>query len=151
MKSTSSVNYKDSYFEHPVLTEIHGEPTYETLHHLKNELKVNASSVPTTLVCSNHDYLGMILTPVEYCRIVPTDPFTRPPNLGVLVPNPIGTSAQTASADNTHHLTKKTLFWDPISWTTLHPTNHQGHWHYIYRHPSHPHHRKNFTTVLTIL
>ena len=45
MTSTSSVNYKESYFEHPVLTDIRGGPTYETLNHLKNELKVNASSV----------------------------------------------------------------------------------------------------------
>ena len=30
--SNSSANYKDSYFEHPVLTKICGEPTYETLH-----------------------------------------------------------------------------------------------------------------------
>ena len=63
MTSTSSVNYKDSYFEHPVLTAIYGEPTYETLHHLKNEHKANASSLPTTLGGGNHGYLIMILTP----------------------------------------------------------------------------------------
>ena len=62
MTSNSSVNYKDSYFENPVLTTIHGEQTYETLHHLKNKLKVNASSVPTILEGVNHGYLGMVLT-----------------------------------------------------------------------------------------
>ena len=93
MTLTSSVNYKDSYFKHPVLTVIRGEPTYETLHHIKNELKANASSVPTTLGGGNHGYLDMILTPADYLRIAPTDPFTRPPNAGVLVPNLSGTAA----------------------------------------------------------
>ena len=102
MTLTSYVNYKESYFEHRVLTLICGEPTYETLHHLKNELKANASSVPTTLRVSNHGYLGMILKTTEYFRIAPTDPFTRPPNPGVHVPNPAGTAAQIVSAENTH-------------------------------------------------
>ena len=107
MTLTSSVNYKDSYFEQPVLTAIRGEPTYETLHHLKNELKANASSFPTTLGGGNHGYLGIILTPAEYRRITPTDTFTRTPNPGVLVPNPVGTAAQISSAENNHRLTKK--------------------------------------------
>ena len=107
MTSTSSFNYKYSYFEHPVQTGIHREPTYETFHHLKNELKANTSSVPTTLGGRNSGYLGMILTPTEYHHIAPTDPFSRPPNPGVLVPNPNGTDAKIASADNTHRLTKQ--------------------------------------------
>ena len=109
MKWTSSVNYKYSYFEHLVLTEIRGEPTYETLHHIKNELKANASSVPTTLGGGNHGYLGMILSPAEYLRIAPTDPFTRPPNPGVLVPNTAGTATQFASLEDTHLLTKNSI------------------------------------------
>ena len=106
MTSTSSVNYKDSYSEHPVLTTIRGEPTYETLHHPKNELKANASSVTTTLGGVNHGYLGMILTQEEYHHISPNDPFTRPSDPGVLVPNPNGTAAQIASAENNDRLTK---------------------------------------------
>ena len=86
---------------------IHGEPTYETLHHLKNELKSNVCSVTTTLGGGNHGYLVMILTPAEYCRIAPNDPFAWPPNPGVLVPNPNGTAAQIASAENDHRFTKK--------------------------------------------
>ena len=49
----------------------------------------------------------MILTPAEYHQIAPANSFTRPPNLGVLVPNPAGTAAQIASAEDTHRLTKK--------------------------------------------
>ena len=115
MTPTSHVNNKDSYFENPVLTAIRGEPTYETLHHIKNELKSNASSVPTTLGGGNHGYLCMILASAEYRRIAPTDTFTRPQNPGVLVPNPSSTAAQIVSAENNHRLTKKTLFRDSSS------------------------------------
>ena len=107
MMLASSINYKDSYFEQTVLTRIHGEPTYETLHHLKIELKANASLVPTTLVGVNHGYLGPVLTPTEYHRISPNGRFTRRPNPGVLVPNPNVAAAQIASVENNHRLTKK--------------------------------------------
>ena len=106
MTSTSSAKYKYFYFEHPVLTTIRWEPTYETLHHLKNKLKSNTISVPTNLGGGNHGYLGMVLTPAEYRRILSNDPFTRPPNPGVLIQNMNGTAAQIASAENNHRLTK---------------------------------------------
>ena len=106
MTLTSSVNYIDSYFEHSVLTTICREPTYETPHHLNNELIANASSVPTTLGGGNHGYLVMVLTQADYHRISPNDPFTRRPNPGVLVPNPNGTVAQIVGAENIHILTK---------------------------------------------
>ena len=48
----------------------------------------------------------MILTPAESYRIAPADLFTRPPNPGVLVPNPSGTAAQIASAEDTHRTAK---------------------------------------------
>ena len=49
----------------------------------------------------------MVLIQEEYLHIFPNDPFTRPPNPGELVPNPNGTAAKTASAENNHRLTKK--------------------------------------------
>ena len=146
MKLTSSVNYEESYFKHPVLTAIRGEYTYEKIHHLKNELKANASLVPTTLGGGNHGYLGMILTPAEYRHISPTDPLTQIPNPGVLVPNPAGTAAQIASTENTHRLKNIYIFRYPTSQTNLNPTNHQVHRHQISRRPSQTHHRKNYNT-----
>ena len=107
MTSTSTVNYKDSYFDHPVLTKICREPTYETLHHLKNQIKANASSVPTTLGDGNIGYLVMVLTPTEYHCIAPANTFIQPLNTGVLVPNPAGTAAQIASTEYMHRLTKE--------------------------------------------
>ena len=107
MTSTSSINYKEYYFKHLFLTKIHGEPTYETLHQLKNELKANASYVPTTLGGGNNGYLGVILTPAEYHRIAPDNPCTQQPNPGILVPNLAGTAAQIVSVEDKHCLTKK--------------------------------------------
>ena len=49
----------------------------------------------------------MVLTPVYCCCILPNNPFTWAHNPGVLVPNPNGTAAQIASAENNNHLTKK--------------------------------------------
>ena len=90
-----------------VITKIRGEPTYETPHHLKNELKSNTSSVPTTLGGENHGYLRMILMPTEYHRISLADPFTQSPNPGVFVPNPSGTAVEIESAEDTHRTTRK--------------------------------------------
>ena len=107
MTLTSSVNYKDSYFEHPFITRIRGEPTYETLHHIKNKLKAKSSSVSTTLGGGNYVHLGMILTPADYHHIASADPFTQPPNPGVFVPNPSGTAVEIESAEDTHRTTRK--------------------------------------------
>ena len=107
MTLSSSVKYKYSYFEHLVLTRIRGEPTYETLRHLKNELKANARSVPTTFEGGNHGYLGILLTPGEYHCIMTSNPFTWEPKPGVLIPNPSGTVTQIAIAEDTHCLTKQ--------------------------------------------
>ena len=49
----------------------------------------------------------MVLAQEEDYRISPNNPFTRPPNPGVLVPNPNGTAAKIASAENNYRLTKK--------------------------------------------
>ena len=106
MMLTSSVNHKDSYFEYPVLTKIRGETTYETIHHLKNELKANASFVPTNLGGVNLGYFCMILTHAEYHLIAPVDSFTRPPNPGVFVPNQAGMATQNSNREDTHRLTK---------------------------------------------
>ena len=51
------------------LTPIVGKPTYTTLKTLKDQLKANAASVPTTLSGGNHGYLGLILSPAAYAKI----------------------------------------------------------------------------------
>ena len=54
------------------VTPIVGEPTYATLKTLKDQLKANTTSVPTTLGGGNHGYLGLILSPATYATISPT-------------------------------------------------------------------------------
>ena len=54
------------------VTKITGEPNYESLKNLKDELKANAASIPTTLGGGTHGYLGLILSPAAYATIATT-------------------------------------------------------------------------------
>ena len=69
---TSNIDYATTYFTHDPLTKIHGEPTFTTLKNLKDELRANASSVPSNLGGGLHGHLGLILTPAEYANVTPT-------------------------------------------------------------------------------
>ena len=51
------------------VTKITGEPNYESLKNLKDELKANAASIPTTLGGGTHGYLGLILSPAAYAVV----------------------------------------------------------------------------------
>ena len=72
--TTSSVpSVEDFTNDFPTqLTPIVGELTYTTLKTIKDQLKANASSIPTTLGGGNHGYLGLILSPATYATISPT-------------------------------------------------------------------------------
>ena len=76
--NTSIPNYRDTSFEYANLTQIHGEPTYETLTALFNHLKANTCSVQTSLGGGQHGYLGLVLSPAQYNTITPNNPFTYP-------------------------------------------------------------------------
>ena len=69
--SVPSVEDITNMFPTPI-TKITGEPNYESLKHLKDQLKANASSIPTTLGGGNHGYLGLILSPAAYTTIAAT-------------------------------------------------------------------------------
>ena len=79
------------------LPPIVGEPTYQTLKELKDQLKANAASIPTTLGGGNHGYLGLILSPAAYATISPTA-FVEPAYPGQHPAIPAGTNAATTSA-----------------------------------------------------
>ena len=96
-----SINYIDTLFEHKELTKIHGEPTYETLKIIANELKTNAATVRTHLGGGNHGHLGLVLLPARYALISP-DPFERPTHPGPFVPPVGGTGPQIAAAKDAH-------------------------------------------------
>ena len=66
-----------THFEYKELTPIHGRPSYETLKRMFNEVKANATSVPSTLGGGQHGHLGLVLPDIEYALISATA-FVRP-------------------------------------------------------------------------
>ena len=82
---TITVDYAGTYFEFPVLTKIHGEPTYENLHALKNQLKSNAQSLVSNLGGGAHGHLGLVLTSTEYALVsdVEYEPPVHPGSLHI--------------------------------------------------------------------
>ena len=76
---TVNVDYAATYFKYPTPTPINGEPTNKTVKRLKTELRANGSSVDTDLGGGDHGYLGLLLTDLEYSRIIPTPTRFRAP------------------------------------------------------------------------
>ena len=75
--ANANVDFKSTHFEYPVLTKIHGPPTYETLVQLHNEIKANASSVPSSLGGGAHGHLGLVVPPAQYA-LLSNFPYVRP-------------------------------------------------------------------------
>ena len=101
---------KDTYFQHKTLTKVHEQPHFESLRIILDELKANASSVPTTLGGGAYGHLGLLLTPARYASISNT-PFIAPANLGPFAPPAAGTGPQIKAARDVwreSHLTFET-------------------------------------------
>ena len=77
------VNYVDTYFEYKTLTKIHGEPTFESIKKIKDELKVNTMAVNSEVGGGRHGPIGLVLTHEECVRIS-NEPYTRPDYSGQL-------------------------------------------------------------------
>ena len=99
----TNIDYISTYFQIPKLTAIFGEPTFNTLRILRDELKANAGSVVTTLGGGLLGYLGMLFSTPEYNRVAPGTPFVRPPNPGILV-IPAGTTQHAATRMRDDHI-----------------------------------------------
>ena len=67
--SGGGIDYRSIFFAHPTLTPIQGEPDADALITLKNQLKANASSVPSNLGGGNHGHLGLVLSPAAYALV----------------------------------------------------------------------------------
>lgn len=81
-------------FPQPTITPIEGEPTYESIKLLHNQLKSNAASVPSTLGGGNHGHLGLVLQATLYTTVLGQQ-FVEPPNPGITPNIPAGsTNAQ---------------------------------------------------------
>ena len=110
--TSTNIDYVDTYFENPVLTKIHGEPTYKGLKTLKNELKSNAISVTSDLGGGAHGQLGLVLIPAEYAAISPV-PYVCPVHPGPLVV-PAGTAQHEARRLQDDHKETIGLFCETI-------------------------------------
>ena len=77
-------NYQKTTFGYMDLTPIHGEPTYNSLTIILNQLKANSCSVQTPLGGGHHGYLSLLLSPAQYTTIAPTMPFQYPVHPGIL-------------------------------------------------------------------
>ena len=78
MASPHAKNYKETCFEYPESTIIHGEPTFETLKIVEDELKANTQSVYSPLGGRHHGHLGLVVDPFQYTT-VSRIPFVTPP------------------------------------------------------------------------
>jgi hypothetical protein len=108
MASASGINYRETFFEFPELTKIHGKPTSESLYKLRNELKANAQSVYSNLSDGAHGHLALILSNAQYALL--TDiPFERPIHPGALV-IPANTTGPMATVMKDEHHERLRLF-----------------------------------------
>ena len=100
-QAKSPINYKDTYFQFKELKKIHGEPNYDSIKRLHNEVKANAASVPSTLGGGAFGHLGLVLTPHQYA-MVSNAPFNRPNHPGQCVIPAASTQAQIQAIRDTH-------------------------------------------------
>jgi hypothetical protein len=100
---------KDTYFQHKVLTRIHGKPTYESLQTVLTELKANASSVPSTLGGGNNGHLGLLLSNARYTALANTIAWVSPNNPGPFLPPDAGTGPQIEAAKDVWKDRKQTF------------------------------------------
>ena len=89
---TISTDYKHTHFEKPNLTQIRGQPTFETLSQLLREFKTNAQYVHINLVGGMFGHLGLVLSDAQYLHLsptaflCPTHPVPLTINIGTTVP-----------------------------------------------------------------
>ena len=97
-----NIDYTATYFKYPSPTPIHGEPTNKSLKRLKTELRASASSVDIYL--GGHIYIDLIISDVEYTRILLTPtPFAVPNYLPTLAIDALATAVQAIEARKNHN------------------------------------------------
>ena len=110
MSSTTRIpSVNDTYFQHKVLTRIHGLPVYETLQHLTTEIKANAASVPSTLGGGLYGHLGLVVSDQKYATLANTLPWITPGNPGAFVPPTGATGPQIEAAKDVWRALKQSF------------------------------------------
>ena len=106
--ATHTVDYRSTVFEHPTLTRIHGEPTFEGIRQLHKEVMVNAQTVHSDLGGGAHGHLGLTLSPRRYA-LISNAPYNRPTHPGQLI-IPAGTTQHMARTIRDQHTERLRLF-----------------------------------------
>ena len=90
-------NVKYVYFQHKVLTRVHGKPHLDSLKILFDKIKANASSVKSTLGGGMYGHLGLLISDTRYATLLATAS-VNPVNSGPFNPPAQGTGAQIEAA-----------------------------------------------------
>lgn len=101
MTKNDAIDYINTKFEYKEIKKIHGEPEYESIKILFDQIKANAASVPSDLGGGSHGHLGLVLTPEKYA-LVSNEPFKRPEHPGTLDIPARATAPQIAAAQDDH-------------------------------------------------
>jgi hypothetical protein len=108
MTVSNDINYRETYFEYPELTKIHGEPKSESLFKLCNDIKANAQSVYSNLSDGAHGHLAPVVKATQYALIT-NQPFDWPDHPGALQV-PANTTAPIITAIKEAHHEQLHLF-----------------------------------------
>jgi len=107
--TVNGINYRDTFFEFPDLTKIHGEPDSEFLYKIRNELQAkNAKSVYSNLSDGAHGHLTLVMTATQY-GLVSNMQIVRPAHPGTLL-MPATTTGPQAQVLREHHKEQLRLF-----------------------------------------
>ena len=79
--TTGTTGYRQSHFEIKEPTRIDGEPTFESLKRLYDQLKIILQCVPSREGGGAHRHLGLVLTAVDY-QLITLTPFVHPQDPG---------------------------------------------------------------------
>ena len=106
--SGGGIDYRAIFFAFPNVTPIDGEPDADNLIKLKNQVKANASSVPSNLGGGAHGHLGLVTSTTTYALLSNT-PFVQPAHSGPLV-IPQGTTGPMATVLREQHVEDVRIF-----------------------------------------
>ena len=115
MTNNKDFDYKNTHFEVPELTRIHGEPTTATLITLQREVRANALSVNTTLGGGAHGHLGLVCSAAVYATIPNTAVYTRPNSPGALTITQNGATQYTIAQERDQHEELTRIFREMIA------------------------------------
>ena len=80
----SYINCRDTLFKQTNLTSIRGQPNFEPLHKLWNEIKATAKPVCSNIGGGSHGHIGLLLANAQYALILNTL-FVYPTHPGPLI------------------------------------------------------------------